>query len=173
MQVRETSNQRFSKPSQKWGGFCVCGFSTLVIASVFQTVPDGFDPHSPLQFAKPVRGIVTLAACGTRRIIHAVSIPANLKSFVAAFPSIRMDAPLALICRVGNGSPCKFISAMDNAMPTIERFDSEGRETLPEHRAAMNAPMRSARVAVDDVEADDYQALVGLVQVQAADGVIA
>ncbi len=58
-------------------------------------------------------------------------------------------------------------------MPTIERFDSEGRETLPEHRAAMNAPMRPARVAVDDVEADDYQALVGLVQVQAADGVIA
>ena len=49
-------------------------------------------------------------------------------------------------------------------MPTIERFDSEGRETLPEHRAAMNAPMRPARAAMDDVEADEYQALVGLIQ---------
>ena len=49
-------------------------------------------------------------------------------------------------------------------MPTIERFDSEGRETLPEHRAAMNAHMRPARAAMDDVEADEYQALVGLIQ---------
>ena len=35
-------------------------------------------------------------------------------------------------------------------MPTIERFDSEGRETLPEHRAAMNAPVRPHRVGVGD-----------------------
>lgn len=33
-------------------------------------------------------------------------------------------------------------------MPTVERFDSEGRETLPEHRAAMNAPVRPHRVGV-------------------------
>lgn len=91
----------------------------------------------------------------------------------AAFPSIRMDAPLALICRVGNGSPCKFISAMDNTMPTIERFDSEGRETLPEHRRAMNVPVRPPRVGVDDVEADEYQLLVGLLQDQVVDGVVA
>lgn len=49
-------------------------------------------------------------------------------------------------------------------MPTIERFDHEGRETLPEHRRAMNAPQRPPRVAMDDVEADEYQALVGLIQ---------
>jgi len=81
-----------------------------------------------------------------------------------------MDAPLALICRVGNGSPCKFISAMDNTMPTIERFDSEGHEALPEHRRAMNAPQRPPRVAMDAVEADEYQALIGLIQDQMVTG---
>ena len=84
-----------------------------------------------------------------------------------------MDAPLALICRIGNGSPCKFISAMDIAMPTIERFDHEGHEALPEHRRAMNAPQRPPRVAMGDVEADEYQSLVGLVQDQMVDGVVA
>ena len=46
-------------------------------------------------------GIVTLAACGTRRIIRVVSISASLKSFIAAFALIRVYAPLVLIRRVG------------------------------------------------------------------------
>lgn len=44
------------------------------------------------------------------------------------------------------------LSPAGNPMPTIERFDSEGHETLPEHRRAMNAPMRPPRVVVADDE---------------------
>ena len=56
-------------------------------------------------------------------------------------------------------------------MPIIERFDHEGRETLPDHRRAMNAPQRPPRVAMDDVEEVEYQTLTGLIQDQMVDGV--